>query len=303
MKNMLKMLNRITNGLYILLFGFVFLWISLGFIKFNILYQLLKLWPLFFIVVGIEMVFRKTKLSFLKIVSPMIVICSIIGIIYVSQDGNLFKPREIEVFKINQQIDFEEKTVDVNLNFSSGRLLLSENENNFIMGDLSVPKGIVPLTNYREFDLENIYEISGNSKSNYVFSPWDSHHLWDIRIGKEIPVKIRSNVYLSVNRFNASDITVSDLVLDSRLSSSEIIINDRIKKIRINSIGSEISLRIPKEMGVKISLDKFLITDNFKELGMERGFKEYVSSNYDSVTKKVDIDLDLKFSRIDIRYY
>ena len=303
MKNMLKMLNRITNGLYILLFGFVFLWISLGFIKFNILYQLLKLWPLFFIVVGIEMVFRKTKLSFLKIVSPIIVICSIIGIIYVSQDGNLFKPREIEVFKINQQIDFEEKTVDVNLNFSSGRLLLSENENNFIMGDLSVPKGIVPLTNYREFDLENIYEISGNSKSNYVFSPWDSHHLWDIRIGKEIPVKIRSNVYLSVNRFNASDITVSDLVLDSRLSSSEIIINDRIKKIRINSIGSEISLRIPKEMGVKISLDKFLITDNFKELGMERGFKEYVSSNYDSVTKKVDIDLDLKFSRIDIRYY
>lgn len=303
MKNMLKMLNRITNGLYILLFGFVFLWISLGFIKFNILYQLLKLWPLFFIVVGIEMVFRKTKLSFLKIVSPIIVICSIIGIIYVSQDGNLFKPREIEVFKINQQIDFEEKTVDVNLNFSSGRLLLSENENNFIMGDLSVPKGIVPLTNYREFDLENIYEISGNSKSNYVFSPWDSHHLWDIRIGKEIPVKIKSNVYLSVNRFNASDITVSDLVLDSRLSSSEIIINDRIKKIRINSIGSEISLRIPKEMGVKISLDKFLITDNFKELGMERGFKEYVSSNYDSVTKKVDIDLDLKFSRIDIRYY
>ena len=303
MKNMLKMLNRVTNGLYILLFGFVFLWISLGFIKFNILYQLLKLWPLFFIIVGIEMVFRKTKLSFLKIVSPIIVICSVIGIIYISQDGNLFNPRETEIFKINQQIDFEEKTVDINLNFSSGRLLLSENENNFIMGDLSVPRGIVPLTNYRKFDLENIYEISGNSRSNYVFSPWDSHHLWDIRIGKEIPVKIKSNVYLSVNRFNVSDITVSDFVLDSRLSSSEIIINDRIKKIRINSIGSEISLRIPKEMGVKISLNKFLITDNFKELGMERGFKEYVSSNYNSVTKKVDIDLDLKLSRIDIRYY
>ena len=303
MKNMLKILNRITNGLYILLFGFVFLWISLGFIKFNILYQLLRLWPLFFVIVGIEMIFRKTKLSFLKIVSPIIVIISIIGIIYISQDGNLFSPREIEVYKINQQIDFEEKIVDVNLNFSSGRLLLSENENGLIAGDLSVPKGVVPLANYREFDLENIYEISGNSKSDYVFSPWDNHHLWDIRIGKEIPVKIKSNTYLSVNKFNTSNISVSDFILDSKLSSSEIIINDRIKKVRINSIGSKISLRIPKEMGVKISLNKFLITDNFKGLGMERGFKEYISSNYDSVTKKVDIDLDLKFSKIDIRYY
>lgn len=296
-------IERISNGLYILLFGFVFLWISLGFVKINVIFQFLRLWPLFFVIVGIEVIFKRTKLSFLKLFSPIIVISSVIGIIYVSQAGDLFHQRQIEIFKINQNFSSDEKIADFNVNFSSGSLLITDTQDNSISGDLSVPKGIVPELNFKEFEKEDLYEISGNPLSDYVFSPWDNNHKWDIRIGSNIPSKMKIKTYASKNKFNISNLSVSDLILDTKISSNEIILNDTIEKLRINSVGSKLSILIPKEIGVKISLNKFLITDNFKELGLDRGFKEYVSPNYEDVTKRIDMDLDLKFSELEIKYY
>jgi len=296
-------IERVSNGLYILLFGFVFLWVSLGFVKVSIIFQLLRLWPLFFVIVGIEVIFRKTKFSFLKLLSPIIVIGAVIGIIYVSQAGDLFQQRKIEIFKINQDFSINKKIADLNIDFSYGSLLITDAQNNSISGDLSVPEKIVPMLNFREFEKENLYEISGDPLSDYIFSPWDNSHIWDIRVGKNIPSKMKIKTYASKNKFNMSDLSVSDFTLDTRASLNEIIINDAIKKLRITSTGSKLSIVIPREMGVKISLNKFLIIDNFKDLGMNRGFKEYVSPNYEDVTKKVDIDLDLKFSGLEIKYY
>ncbi|MCK4591933.1 hypothetical protein KAT63_00665 [Candidatus Parcubacteria bacterium] len=296
-------IERISNGLYVLLFGFVFLWISLGFVKINIIFQFLKLWPLFFVVIGIEIIFKRTKFSFLKLLSPIIVVSSVIGIIFVSQDGDLFHQRQIEIFKINQDFSSDGKIADFNVKFSLGELFITDAQNNSISGDLFVPKGIVPELNFKEFEKEDLYEISGNSLSEYVFSPWDSSRTWDIRIGRNIPSKIKIKTYASKNKFNISNLSVSDFILDTKISSNEIILNDTIEKLRINSVGSKLSILIPKEIGVKISLNKFLVTDNFKELGLDRGFKEYVSPNYEDVTKRIDIDLDLKFSELEIKYY
>ena len=296
-------IKRVSNGLYILLFGFVFLWISLGFVKINVLFQFLRLWPLCFVVVGIELIFKKNKFSFLKILSPIIVISSVIGIVYVSQGGNLFYQRQTEIYKINQEFSSNEKIVDFNINFSSGEMILTDAQNNSISGDLVVHTEISPKLNFKEFEKEDFYEISGNTLSDYIFSPWDNNHIWDIRIGKNIPSKIKIKIYTSKNKLDISNLSVSDFVLDTKFSFNEITLNDSIEKVRISSIGSKISILIPKEIGVKISLNKFLITDNFKELGMDRGFKEYISPNYENVIKRVDIDLDLKFSKLEIRYY
>ena len=78
--------------------------------------------------------------------------------------------------------------------------------------------------------------------------------------------------------------------------------NENVEKVRINSFGSKLNIIIPKEAGVKISLNKFLITDNFKEIGINRNFKEYVSPNYNDVERRIDLDLNLKLSQLEIKF-
>lgn len=297
-------IEKISNGLYMLLFGLVFLWIMLGFIGANVIFHLLRLWPLFFVVAGIEIIFRRTRFYFLKIFSPIIVICSVAGIIYVSQGGNFFRQNNIEIFKINQEIS-SNKTADLNIDFSFGKLFIDDAVGSAISGDLSALAGIALELDFKEFEKEDFYEISNNYLSDYAFSPWDSNHIWDIRIGETVLSNVKAKTYASKNKFDFSNLKTSEFTLDSKASSNEIILSESIRKVRISSFASKLSILIPKEMGIKVSLNKFLITDNFKELGMERGFKEYVNQNYNNkdVADKADIDLDLKLSQLEIKYY
>lgn len=299
---MRKIVDKTSNGLYILLTGFVFLWIMLGFISWNIIFQFLRLWPLFFVVVGIDVIFGRTKLYFLRIISPILVISAVLGIIYISQNGDFFHPRKIEVYKINKEIISPKRTTDFSFNISSGRIILADCNNNLINTDLRAPVKNKPTMNFKKFEKEDLYEISEDLSSDYVFSPWDSRHLWDIEINKKAPVKIKVKANTSVNKFDVSKLSVSSFVLDTKFSSNEIILNENVEKVRINSFGSKLVIIIPKEMGIKISLDKFLITDNFKEIGLSRNFKEYISPNYNDVEKRIDLDLNLKLSQLEIKF-
>lgn len=296
-------IEKISSGLYILLTGFVLLWMTLGFIKWNMIFQLLRLWPLFFVIVGIDLILSRTRLSFLRLISPVIVIGVVIGLIYVSQDGNIFNPRVTERQKISHDVISKEKIADININFSSGNLRISDGEDELVKADISMPEGGKPDLIFKNFEKEDLYEISDSPTSNYVFSPWDGDHVWDFRVNKEVPVKMKANTYVSNNEINLSKLSVSDFILNSNFSSSKIILGDNVKKIKINATGSMASIEIPKKMGIKIKLEKMLITDNFAEMGLDRGFKEYTSSNYIDVEKKVDIDLNLKLSQFEIKFY
>lgn len=295
--------DKISSGLYILLTGFVFLWIMLGFANWNIIFQFLRLWPLFFIVVGIDVIFGRTKLFYLRIISPILVIGAVFGIIYVSQNGDLFHPRKIELYKVNKEIISPDGITDFNFDFSSGKLILTDCDRNLIDADMYAPAGSKPSVNFKKFEKEDLYEISESSSSDYVFIPWDGRHLWDIRINKEVPVKIKVKASTSINKFDTSKLIATDFVLNTKFSSNEIILSDNIEKARIDSFGSKLNIIIPKEIGVKISLDKFLIIDNFEKLGLSRNFKEYISPNYDDVEKRVDLDLNLKLSQLEIKFY
>lgn len=296
-------IDKISGGLCILLAGFVFLWIMLGFISWNIIFQFLRLWPLFFIIVGIDIIFGRTKLFYLRLISPILVIGAVFGVIYVSQDGDFFQPRKIELYKINKDLISLDRTTDFSFDISSGRLILTDCDDNLLNADLYAPAGNRPDVNFKEFEKEDLYEISKSFSSDYVFTLWDSRHLWDVKINKEASVKIKAKTSTSVNKFDIANLLISDFILNTKFSSNEIILGDNIKKARINSLGSKLVIIIPKEIGIKISLDKFLTIDNFEELKLNRNFKEYVSPNYNNVEKRIDLDLDLKLSQLEIKFY
>ena len=165
-----------------------------------------------------------------------------------------------------------------------------------------VPKGIIPNKQFTEFEKEDIYAVSNNSDSEYVFGPWDNNHLWDIRVGENVPIKIRAKTYASRNKFDFSDFNISEFTLDTSGSSSEIFLNEDMKNMIVNSIGSKIVIVIPQNIGIRIFFNKFFIINNFEKLGLEKKYKEYISHDYEKAMKKLDIDLDLKFSQIEIRY-
>lgn len=295
--------DRISSGLYILFLGFIFLWMSVGFIKWNMLFQLLRLWPLLFIIVGIDLILRRTRFNILRILTPIIVMGVSLGLISVAQNGNIFQPRTIEKQKISRENLSPEKSTDLSLDFYSGKLEVSDGEGELFNADMSMPQGEEPNLVSKSFEKEDLYQIFDSSVSNYIFSPWDNDHLWDFRLNKEALFKLNAKTYASINEIDLSKLSVTDLNLETNFSSSRIIVAPKSSRLNINANSSYITLEIPKKVGVKLKLEKMFIMDNFSELGLTQGFKEYTSTNYGESEKKVDVYLNLKFSQIEIRFY
>lgn len=295
--------DRVSSGLYILFFGFIFLWISVGFIKWNMLFQLLRLWPLLFVIVGLDLILRRTRFNILRIATPFIVMGVTLTLINVAQDGNIFQPRIIEKQKISRENLLPGKSTDLSLDFYSGKLKIGEGDGELLKADISMPKGEEPNLVHKSFEKEDLYQISDSNVSNYIFSPWDGDHIWDFRLNKEVPFKLNAKTYASMNEMDLSKLSVADFNLDTNFSSSRIIVAPKSARLTINANSSYLTLEIPKKIGVKIKLEKTFIIDNFAELGLTQGFKEYASANYGESEKKVDIYLNLKLSQIEIRFY
>lgn len=295
--------DRVSNGLYILLFGFVFLWMSLGFIKWNMIFQIVRLWPLLLIVLGLDLILRRTTLSSLRIFIPIIVIGAVFGLLNIAQNGNLFQPRITEKQIISSGVFSMDKNLDININFSSGKFMLSDGAGGGFKAELSLPQNENPNLVHKAYEKNDLYEISDSDISNYVFSPWDGDHIWDFRLDKGISGKINARTYASVNEMDLSQLSVNELGIDSNLSSSRIVLALKNVKLNINANASVVMLEIPKKIGVRIKLDKAFISDNLTETGMVQGFKEFTSLNYKDSEKKADIYLNLKFSKLDVKFY
>lgn len=296
-------IDRASNGLYILFLGFIFLWMSLGFIKWNMIFQLLRLWPLLFIIVGIDLILRRTRLSFLRVLTPLIIMGVTFGLINVAQNGNIFQPRIIEKQKISRENLTPGKASDLSLDFYSGKLNISDGGSELFSADMSMPQEEEPVLVSKTFEKEDLYQIADSSVSNYIFSPWDGDHKWDFRLNKEAPFRLNLKTYATLNEIDLSKLSADDFNLETNFSSSRIIVAPRSARMSINANSSYVTLEIPKKVGVKLKLEKMFIVDNFAELGLTQGFKEYTSMNYGESEKKVDIYLNLKLSQIEIRFY
>lgn len=295
--------DRVSSGLYILFFGFIFLWMSVGFIKWSMIFQLLRLWPLLFVIVGLDLILRRTRFNILRIAMPLVVMTVAFSLINVAQDGNIFHPRTIEKQKVSRENLLSGKTTDLSLDFYSGKLKISDGESELFKADMSMPQGKEPNLVSKSFEKEDLYQVSDSDVSNYIFSPWDGDHSWDFRLNKEIPFKLNAKTYATINEIDLSKLSVADLNLDTNFSSSRIIVAPKSARLTINANSSYVALEIPKKIGVKIKLEKMFIMDNFADLGLTQGFKEYASANYGESEKKVEIYLNLKLSQIEVRFY
>ena len=298
-----KDVNKFINALYMILAGFILLLIAFGIFRWSIIFQLLRLWPLFFVIAGIQEIFYKAHVSFLKIISPIIMIISFGWVIYVYQGGDIFHIRKVELFKISQEIVSPEKTTDFNIDFSYGKLKIANEIAGLIKGDVSTPIGFKPTINFKKFEEEDLYQISSNPTNKYSFGLWDSDHFWMLGIGEKAPAKIKIKTYAGNNEIDMSSLSVTDFMLNTTFGSDKVIFGNKTRKASIESFGSAISIMIPKEMGLKISMEKLFIVDNFEELEMDRGFKKYISPNYENVENKIDLNLNLKLSKLEIRFY
>jgi len=334
--------NKIIKGFTFLLIGTILLANTLEILEWSVWSNIIKLWPLLIVSLGLSLIFRGKSLSFM---GPLIIFLGIIAGVGASYMGISFegeKVREvktlsreivIEVEKVPEsetaletEITPEIETVpdtettleteevletkeypeieraSIELNLDVGKLTLGE----------STPLLYECISQYQHKEFEPFEKFSLTEKEADILiyhSPITKRRIssnirndWQLKLNNKIIYDLSVKTGAIDIDCNLSDFKVEKLYIESGASNINLVLPQYDSKIIIDTGVSNIDIAIPRNVGATVNIDSGIA---IKDLDVDDFIKKdgtYISNNYDYSEFKTEIEIDCGVSNIDIDY-
>lgn len=332
--------NKIFKGFTFLLVGTILLANTLEILEWSVWSNIIKLWPLLIISLGLSLIFRGKSLSFM---GPLIIFLGIIvgvGASYmgISFEGEIVREvktlsREIviEVEKVPEtevaleaeitpeietapetettpetEVALETKEyleierASIELKFDIGKLTLGE----------STPLLYECISQYRYKEFEPFEEFSRTEKEANILiyhSPVIKRRIsnnirnyWQLKLNNKIIYDLSIKTGAINTDCNLSGFKVEKLYIESGASNINLVLPQYDSKIIIDTGVSNIDIAIPKNVGAIVNIDSGIAIKNLDDFIKRNG--TFISHNYNESEFKTEIEINSGVSHIDIYY-
>ena len=298
---------RVRSGVIFICCGIVLLLNSLDYVSWSVWFKILSLWPVLLIAIGIELIFKKTFLSFLAILSPILLILAILGPVYFSYGQWTRGVKWAKNYEWKVPFKEEIKRVKVTVEFKAGELEISSDTLNLIDADLDYWNR-KPDCDYFFSDLDSTVriKIKGGKKEwgDWVWKGWRKHE-WVIRLHQKIPIDLELSSKASEADLNLTDLKVDDLSLILKASDLRVKFGKKdFLKCKLDSDASHIRILIPEEAGIKIDSEATLTSTEFSgDLSIYQQDETYESANFESSPFQIELFLEGSVSKLEVMTY
>lgn len=328
--------NKIIKGLTFLLIGTILLANTLEILDWSVWSNLLKLWPLLIVSLGLSLLFRGKSLSFM---GPLIIFLGIIVGVGASYVGINFEGEIVrEVKTLSREIVIEVEKVpetetaveteitpeietapetetevtlemkeyleiekaSIGLNLDVGKLTLGE----------STPLLYECVSQYRFKEFEPFEKFSHAEKEADILiyhSPVtkkvisnNTKNNWQLKLNNKIIYDISVKTGAIDIDCNLSDFKVEKLYIESGASNINLVLPQYNSIIIIDTGVSNINIAIPKNVGATVNIDSGIAIKNLDDF-IKRNVT-YISQNYNESEFKTEIEIDCGISYIDVDY-
>ncbi len=295
-------------GLFLIGIGLLFLLNSLGIATFRIWYLLSRFWPLILILIGLNIILKKTKLWWIV---PILIFVIFIGAIVMPEpmirrfDTGSFTfylndQERSGVYKEDREFDNELNKLKVNLKYGANRLRVGKiiNEDNLYDVDIDY-RGEVPTVYYNRTNNNGDLRVEQAKKINVG----NGSEKWEVNLTNKIPIDINVSAGAGDLMLDLEGLKVDDLNIDAGLGQISIRYPDYNNETEISAGASNIKLVIPEETAFRIETSTVLNNMNFDEVGLIKVQDDiYQSMNYGEVENKIKIKLSTSVGNIKVQH-
>ena len=299
-------ISNIRNGVLFICIGFVLLLNTLGKLDWSIWAQILSLWPILLVAIGIELLFKRTPLVFLGILSPILILLAILGPVYLDQtNGKVpsFALKECS-WSVNPDNIVTKATLIVDI--SRGDLEISSSQEDLVSAKLKY-LGRKPYCRLHYSDLDSSATLEIRERGRR----WERRFLqnmkgndWIIKLSQEPILDLRIYSAVSGADLDLSEIKVEKLRLETDVGKAKIKLGKLVPNVlaKIESDISEVTILVPKGSGLKIISDTDLSTTNF-DLPLNKQEDMLFTDNFQTAENKIEVRLDGAISSLKIETY
>lgn len=292
------------RGIIIILLGVILLANNFQILPWSVWYELLRLWPAILIAIGVDLIFRKSSLSFLQILSPLVIIAAIGGAVYLSQADRAYQITD-RALRFEQPLSPKLKQADIEISFGAGILRLEGGSAYLFEGDFTTPSWLRPKMRYKVVGEKGFLELTEEGeRGRFQFSQAGKEHSWNLRLNNKIPLTLKIETGASSNYLDISSLEVTYLELKTGASKNEIKFGSLNSiQAKIEAGVSQIKLFIPGSIGIRIEADTALTSNNLNELNLIKEGNTYISRHYSTAETRLDLELKVGVSSLTVELY
>ena len=281
--------KHIGFGVFVLSIGIVLLLVNMGIINWSIMDTLFEFWPVIFIVIGINVIFRNNEI--VKAITWLLFLAALISYSYFYGAGlDNSKIQRVNNVKIEKSIDT--KVGNLYLALGGTRFSLASTDENLVEADIpnSYIKQSIDYTDGKKtadlrFEREHYINFGIDNKREDCKFSLNESMLWNLDIDTG-----------AVNgTIDMSKLKIEKVDIDTGAANFKLIFGDKNKSVnvKINAGASKFDIVIPENVGVSIKMDGGLNNTNLKRLNWNKNGNYFESPNYKSAQSRIDFNVNM----------
>ncbi|SDM09321.1 LiaI-LiaF-like domain-containing protein [Halarsenatibacter silvermanii] len=302
----------ITFGIFLIGTGILFLLDTFGYLGFDFWSLLMRSWPLFLILLGMNIIFRGTKLWW---ITPLLLIIIFVGLLFPNPANPIYWHM---VGRTGQQVEKstetlgEEMTYDseiekllVKFNVEAGGLdvkpLFPEEEGdklyelNFEYGEMK------PEIDYDYDSQDRLGRLSIYQQQRFELEEMDFINHAVLQLSDRLPHELKIESGAGHYELKLRDLEISSLDINSGVSDLEIYFGRYSSDVNISSGASDMTFYLPDEVGLKIDTENVVSSNNFADVDLEEvDPSTYLSKNFQEADEKITIEVASPASSIEV---
>ncbi len=305
--------SDITFGILLIGTGMLFLLDAFGYLGFDFWSLLKRSWPVFLILLGLNIIFRGTKFWW---ITPLLLIMIFVGLLFPNPANPIYwhmvgrtgpqVEESTETLGEEMTYDPEIEKLLVKFNVEAGRLdvkpLFSEEEEGDNLYELNFEYGeMEPEINYDYDSQDRLGKLSIYQHQRFELEEMDFINHAVLQLSDRLPHELKIESGAGHYELNLRDLKVSSLDINSGVSDLEIYFGRYSSDVKISSGASDMTFHLPEEVGFKIDTENVVSSDNFADVDLEEvDPNTYLSKNFQEADEKIIIEVASPASSIEV---
>jgi hypothetical protein len=295
---------RFRWGMLFILIGALLFLNNIGWLEWWVWGDILSLWPLLLIAIGVEKIFAKSKWEVVSYLSTVALAAVVIWAAWggMTDESYWGSSSGRSRYKIESDESIRKLTAEFNMDDTD--LYLKKSRRDLFSSRFG---GLhrTPKINYDIEDNIARIEVKAGKRWRFFFGRRRASDDLDAYLTDEVPISLTCLGDKSDMKIDCRDLRLEELSVDSRRGDIRIFVGRLLEKVRLDLEGEEADFRLnlPRDCGLRVSGAENDIARYLKRIGLNQSDNYFVSEKYDSLTPLIELDLVPDISRLAINYY
>ena len=295
---------RLRWGLLLVMVGLLALLAKAEVIDFSAWSFTVTFLPILLIAIGVEKIFTNSKYQAIAYAAPVILVLSAF-VIAASDDNLSFGEGYLESKIIIEDFDSDIGFVEAVIDLGEGDLEIRDAVDELLLGRFREFSSKPEYRFERVADSARIFLTNTDSKlfGGIVKVETDEPDDWRLSFTRQAPLALTCSGRESDIHLNLATTPLERLRLDADRSDIYVKLGRLLPDVTVSVKGadSKLKLRVPRQAGLRI---KGLDDPTFLyEIGLMRDNGSFITTGFDTLESRIDVDLDDRLQTLSIDYY